>query len=149
MFRLGAATAIGAALGLDREVRGKAAGLRTHALVSLGSALVVVTAIQIVDGDRAAVTRVIQGIIAGIGFLGGGAILHARDSDDVRGLTTAASIWLVAGLGMACGGGEWVACLTTLALGVAVLVLGSPLERIVHRVFERKRQQGKVTPDKD
>src|SRR5258708_7683737 len=112
-IRLLAATLIGSGVGLDREVRRKPAGMRTHALVSLGAAVLTVVTVQIggVGADHvAAVSRVIQGIIAGVGFLGGGAILKS-DHEMVHGLTTAASIWLVASLGIACGTGQWAAAL--------------------------------------
>jgi len=132
-LRLIAATLIGGLVGLDREVRRKPAGLRTHALVSLGAALVIVVVIrttpvgyQHVD----AVSRVIQGIIAGVGFLGGGAILKSSD-EMVVGLTTAASIWLVASLGIACGAGQWVAALIALAIALIVLILGNAVEKYI------------------
>jgi putative Mg2+ transporter-C (MgtC) family protein len=100
-LRLGSAVAIGGLVGLDRGLRQKPAGLRTHALVSLGAALMTYTGIELAPAEPSAVTRVLQGVIAGVGFLGGGVIL--RDAQDlrIRGLTTAASIWIVAGLGMA------------------------------------------------
>src|SRR5438309_11226468 len=94
-LRLLAATLIGSGIGLDPEVRRKPAGLRTHALVSLGAALVVVVIVRLGPGSYQhvdAVSRVIQGIIAGVGFLGGGAILKSADHEIVHGLTTAASI---------------------------------------------------------
>ena len=104
--RLAVATLIGAVLGADREVRNKPAGLRTHALVSLGAALVVVTTLKLsVGGNADPISRAIQGIIAGVGFLGAGAILKGRERDEISGLTTAASTWLVASLGVACGAG--------------------------------------------
>src|SRR5438045_9699424 len=97
--RLVTATLIGSALGLDRELRHKPAGLKTHALVALGASLVTAVCAFLPDGT--AMSRAIQGIIAGVGFLGGGAIL--KNSDEmVHGITTAASIWLVASLGIAC-----------------------------------------------
>ena len=139
-LRLIAATLIGGLVGLDREVRRKPAGLRTHALVSLGAALVIVVVIrttpvgyQHVD----AVSRVIQGIIAGVGFLGGGAILKSNDNEMVHGLTTAASIWLVAALGIACGAGQWVTALVACLIAIVVLVVGSPVEALVHRIARR------------
>ena len=95
VIRLTAATLLGGVLGLDRELKSKPAGLRTHALVALGAALATLVTIEFLgDVDRGAITRTIQGIIAGVGFLGGGAILRAKDRDEVTGLTTAASIWL-------------------------------------------------------
>jgi putative Mg2+ transporter-C (MgtC) family protein len=138
ILRLLAATLIGAALGFNRELKDKPAGLRTHALVGLGSALVTVTSIQLAYTgghlDGSAVTRVIQGIITGIGFLGGGVIFRSPEQGTVQGLTTAASIWIVAALGMSCGAGHWVTALVALGLTLAVLVAGIPIERWIHRV---------------
>ena len=138
--RLLVATLIGSGIGLDREVRRKPAGMRTHALVSLGAALltVVVARVGPVNADHlAAVSRVIQGIIAGVGFLGGGAILKA-EHDTVHGLTTAASIWLVASLGMACGTGQWMAALIAWVFAMLILVVGGPVEGLVHRIFDHR-----------
>lgn len=138
LLRLTVATLVGGILGVDRELRAKPAGLRTHALVALGAALVTVTTLGLANGGTAdPVSRAIQGIIAGVGFLGAGAILRARERDQVSGLTTAASIWLVASLGIACGSGYWLAALATLVLALIVLVLGGPLEGFLRRVFGR------------
>ena len=137
-IRLAAATLLGGVLGFDRELHSKPAGLRTHALVALGSALSTLVTIQFVDGasiDHAAITRTIQGIIAGVGFLGGGAILKA-EHDTVHGLTTAASIWLVASLGMACGTGQWMAALIAWIFALLILVVGGPVEGLVHKIFD-------------
>ena len=140
-LRLLSATLIGAAVGLDREVRRKAAGLRTHALVALGASLLVVVILrqepqtfEHVD----ALARVIQGIMAGIGFLGGGAILKssgANEQEAVHGLTTATSIWVVAALGMACGAGQWVAASIAGLLTVIVLVFGWRVDRFIKNRF--------------
>jgi putative Mg2+ transporter-C (MgtC) family protein len=143
VVRLLAATLIGSGIGLDREVRRKPAGMRTHALVSLGAALliVVVLHIQHPEADQiSAVSRVIQGIIAGVGFLGAGAILKG-DHDSVHGLTTAASIWLVASLGIACGAGQWGAALMACLIALLVLIIGSRVEAVVHRLFDRNNSQ--------
>lgn len=138
LLRLTVATLIGAILGVDRELRAKPAGLRTHALVALGAALVTLTTLSLANGSSAdPVSRAIQGIIAGVGFLGAGAILKARDRDEVSGLTTAASIWLVASLGIACGAGYWFAALAALVLALIVLVLGGPVEGFLRRLFGR------------
>ncbi len=138
-LRLAAATLAGGVLGLDREILSKPAGLRTHALVALGSAVATVTTVEFLEmtKDPAAITRSIQGIIAGVGFLGGGAILRAKENDGVKGLTTAASIWLVAGLGIACGGGLWATASIAALLGILVLVLGRPVEAVVHKLSSR------------
>ena len=104
-LRLGAAVLAGALIGLDREVRNKPAGLRTMALVSLGAAVFVVATASAATVDST--SRVIQGVITGVGFLGAGSIIRGRTEESVRGLTTAASIWLAAAVGVACGLGLW------------------------------------------
>jgi len=141
IFRLIFAAAAGALVGIDREARGKPAGLRTHALVALGAALVTVCGIQYLQEspDKAALTRVIQGVIAGVGFLGGGAILRARDRDAITGLTTAATIWIVAALGVACGGGHWVAVSTAVVLVAIILVFGRRIDQLL-------RERGNADP---
>jgi putative Mg2+ transporter-C (MgtC) family protein len=122
LFRLGAAALAGSLIGFNRELRGKPAGLRTHALVSLGSALLVV----ILRGEPGfgadAVSRVIQGVITGIGFLGAGVILH-RPEGRITGLTSAAMIWISAAFGVAAGLGRWFEMIAGLALVVLVLLL--------------------------
>jgi putative Mg2+ transporter-C (MgtC) family protein len=140
LLRLLSATILGAVLGLNRNLRGKAAGLRTHSLVSLGAALTVLTADLVVGtapgADHAAVTRAIQGIIAGVGFLGAGAILKSRiHHHGIRGLTTAASIWLAAAVGIACGAGYWLSALIGVVLALVVLTIGRPIENVVDRMF--------------
>jgi putative Mg2+ transporter-C (MgtC) family protein len=139
LFRLGAATLIGCALGLNREIRGKPAGMRTHALVALGTALVTLTGISLAahDGefDSNSVSRVIQGVVAGIGFLGGGTILTSESGDQISGLTTAASLWVVACLGIACGVGLWRMSLVALGLALLVLIAGEAVERVLHRLL--------------
>jgi putative Mg2+ transporter-C (MgtC) family protein len=136
VLRLLAATATGGAIGLNRELTRKPAGLRTHALVALGAALVTVTALQLgVTDDRThadAAARVIQGVIAGIGFLGGGVILHS-EGRDVTGLTTAATIWVAAALGVSCGIGQWRVAGMAVAIALVVLVLGRGVETALHR----------------
>jgi putative Mg2+ transporter-C (MgtC) family protein len=150
-LRLLAATLIGSGIGLDREVRRKPAGMRTHALVSLGAALLVVVVVRVSPGGYEhvdAVSRVLQGIIAGVGFLGGGAILKSGTADHemVHGLTTAASIWLVASLGVACGAGQWVAALIACVIALLVLTVGSRVEGWVHRLFDRNGAAGFTPP---
>ena len=147
ILRLVFAATAGGLVGIDREARGKPAGFRTHALVALGAALVTVCGIQYLreaGADPAAITRVIQGVIAGVGFLGGGAILHSRDRDAVTGLTTAATIWIVSALGIACGGGHWVAVTTALVLVEVILILGRRVDVLLHkksRTPERSDEQ--------
>ena len=114
VVRLLLASVLGGVIGYERESKGKSAGLRTHMLVALGSALFVLA--PSVSGMVVAdMSRVLQGIIAGIGFLGAGAIIKSRGSNDVKGLTTAASIWLTAAVGITAGMGlETLAVLSTL-----------------------------------
>jgi len=130
LVRLLLAALLGGMLGYERELQRKAAGVRTHMLVALGAALFVLVPQQ--GGMTIAdMSRVIQGIVAGIGFLGVGAIIKHRREQDVRGLTTAAGIWMTAAIGIACGlGRETTALLSTL---LALLVLA-----VVPKVIERK-----------
>ena len=106
--RLLLAAILGGVLGFERQRRGKAAGLRTHMLVAVGTALFTIAPIQ-AGMSIADVGRVLQGIAAGVGFIGAGAILKRTDQDEIKGLTTAASIWLTAAVGAAVGlGSLWV-----------------------------------------
>jgi len=123
VVRLLVAVVLGGVLGWERESVGATAGLRTHMLVSLGSALFVLIPVQ-AGMKMEDLSRVLQGVTAGIGFLGAGAILKQRDRNDVRGLTTAASIWLTAALGVAAGmGREATALLSTLFALVILAIL--------------------------
>jgi len=123
LLRLFLATFLGAAIGWERFIDHKPAGLRTHTLVCVGSAAFILAserALAAAGGNPADVTRVMQGVITGIGFLGAGSILQSKDGS-VRGLTTAATIWLVAGIGMSIGVGD---LRTGIALtGIAIVVL--------------------------
>ncbi len=135
------ATVVGGILGSNRELHGKAAGVRTHALVSLGAAIVTVAMLrQEVGGivsDPNAIGRIIQGILTGVGFLGAGVIL--RDAGGhVSGLTTAATIWICAALGIVCGLGYWSLLGVSVALTLAVLLFGEDFERVAERIFKRK-----------
>lgn len=137
LVRLGVATLVGASIGLNRELRHKAAGLRTQALVALGcaTATLVMSGLGSADGtpDVNAISRVIQGVLTGVGFLGGGAIVRGSNDAHIQGLTTAASIWISATLGVACGVGLWGLALAVMALALCVLHGGVWVERWVHR----------------
>ncbi len=123
--RLAVAALLGGMIGYEREMKGKAAGLRTMMLVSLGAALFVLI-VQQSGGDSVAVSRVIQGLVAGVGFLGAGTILNNRREESIKGLTTAASIWLTAAIGVAAGlGRELTAILATILALVILAVLPS------------------------
>lgn len=123
LVRLLLAAVLGGILGYEREQSGKAAGIRTHMLVAMGAALFVLVpqqgGMEIDD-----MSRVIQGVVAGIGFLCAGAIIKNKSEENVHGLTTAAGVWMTAAIGIACGlGREMTAVLSTLlALGVLALV---------------------------
>lgn len=134
-FRLSMALLVGAIVGLERQIRHKPAGLRTHMLVSFGAALFVLIPLQISTAQegRDAISRVIQGVAAGIGFLGAGEILHeSHESSNlaqVRGLTSAAAIWVCAALGVAAGCGLWQMGLIGAALSLLVLSLFKKFEK--------------------
>lgn len=133
ILRLVLATGLGAAVGVNREMRLKPAGLRTHALVALGAALLATIGLAMTPAaavrDFNAASRVLQGIIAGVGFIGGGVILRQDDAKGVHGLSTAASIWVVSAVGVAAGFGLWRSAVTTVILALAILALGAPLDR--------------------
>lgn len=132
--RLSIALLVGAIIGLEREIKDKPAGLRTHMLVSLGSALFVLVPILsgVTDNHPEDLTRIIQGVIGGIGFVGAGVILHESQSSSqekrVRGLTTAAAIWVSAALGTAAGCGLWQTSLIATTLTFVVLRVVKRLE---------------------
>ena len=133
--RLVLATFFGAAIGLNREQQGKPAGLRTHALVAVGAALFTLVGLMLHGSDGAATGRVVQGIVAGVGFIGAGVIMHRPDIEGVRGLTTAATIWMVSAVGVATGAGLWRTSLVTLALTLIVLIAGDAIDRWIHARF--------------
>jgi len=128
IVRLLIAATLAALVGYERERRGSSAGLRTHMMVALGVSLLVVASEQ--SGmDRESVSRVIQGVFAGIGFLGAGAIIKQDDKDQVRGLTTAASIWATAGIATAAGLGREGTAIVATVFALVVLSLLLRLER--------------------
>lgn len=143
-LRIGLAAALGAAIGLERELREREAGLRTHLLVSLGAALfTLVSAYGFSDwsfSTRSGVvfdpTRIAAQIVTGVGFLGAGAII--RQGLTIRGLTTAATLWAVAAIGMAVGAGYYSAAILTTAV---VLVSLWPLRIVAFRLFVRFRPE--------
>lgn len=129
VLRLLVAALLGGLLGLERERHGKAAGIRTHMLVSASSALIVFVPIKMgFEGDS--LSRVLQGLLAGIGFLCAGAILKLEREEQVTGLTTAASVWMTSAIGIAAGlGRETTAFLATM-LVLFILWLERPLRRL-------------------
>jgi putative Mg2+ transporter-C (MgtC) family protein len=124
LVRVLIAAILGGAVGLERELKGKAAGLRTQMLVCMGATIVIVVARLdgIPIGD---ISRVIDGVLTGVGFIGGGVILKLAQDRDVIGITTAASIWAVAVIGIAVGLGQvWIAILSTVVVWIVLYMLG-------------------------
>lgn len=139
--RLVLAVVFGAAVGFDRELQNKPAGFRTHAMVGLGSALMCAISLGFpgpLTHDSEMVSRVLQGLIAGIGFVGGGAILRRDDQHDVTGLTTATSIWVVAAIGASTGLGLWQPALLTTVLALLILRGGGLIAGALERVRRRR-----------
>lgn len=120
VLRLTVAAVLGGILGYEREHKGKAAGIRTHMLVSLGAALFVLIPQQ-AGVPPAELTRVLQGLVAGVGFLGAGAIVKGANDADVKGLTTAAGIWMTAAIGVAAGIGREATAVLSTMLALAIL----------------------------
>jgi putative Mg2+ transporter-C (MgtC) family protein len=119
------AVIFGAVIGAERQLSGKAAGLRTNILICLGAAVYTIVSREMGGGQTDSITRIAAQIVTGIGFLGAGAII--QDRGGIHGLTTAATIWLVASIGMACGAGFYVLSLISTAFAVVVLFALAPL----------------------
>lgn len=155
-LRLGMAVFCGLLIGIDRDAREKPAGMRTLALVSLGAALATVSVshIEMFVGHPDAQSRmlqgVVQGVLAGIGFIGAGAILRRGKRDEVvHGVTTAATVWVAAALGVACGLGDWPVAILALVLVFVILVIAKPIERrwLDHlQALEAKRHAAEPPP---
>jgi len=135
-LRLGVAALIGAAIGAERHLRGQPAGLRTHAIVALAAALAVLICVPI-NGDVSshpdAQSRVLQGILTGIGFLGAGVILHGARRGAIYGLTSAAGIWITAVFGALCGHGRIDVAVIGFILVLLVLFFGACIENAIAR----------------
>ena len=137
LFRLGIATVAGGAIGLNRELHDKPIGVRTLGLVGLAASLVVL----VVSLDDAAAhvsdaaSRVIQGLLTGIGFLGAGVIVQGRHHGNVHGLTSAACVWFTACVGVVCGLGKWEPVAAALVIALLLLVAGGPMEKLFRRTF--------------
>ena len=143
ILRLLVVLILGAVVGMQRELTHQPAGLRTHMLVALGTALVVIAA-QEVHMSSADLSRVIQGLVTGIGFVGGGAILKLTAEHEIHGLTTAAGIWLTAAASMTAAMGQIVTAVLGVLLGLLVLVAFARLEqRLGKRV---SRDAANLTP---
>jgi putative Mg2+ transporter-C (MgtC) family protein len=144
ILRLGGATLIGAAVGLNRDLHGKPIGVRTLGLVGLASAIAI---LAVADGaDHNPPSRVIQGVLTGIGFLGAGVIVRPHVDGRVHGLTSAACAWATACLGLVCGLAAWPIVATGVVLVFILLIFGGPFERMSHRriaaMFDRPERGG-------
>lgn len=138
ILRLVLSVLLSGLVGLEREAKGRAAGLRTHMLVCVGSCLMTLTGVHLMDsypGVGIDPTRMAAQVISGIGFLGAGTIIQFRDS--VKGLTTAASVWTAAGIGLAVGGGFYVGAVATTGLMLVVLLM---LHRLEGRVGPKSKE---------
>jgi putative Mg2+ transporter-C (MgtC) family protein len=125
------AVLLGAIIGLERELSGKAAGLRTNLLICLGAAVFTIISREMATGEEGSVTRIAAQIVTGVGFLGAGAII--QDRGGIHGLTTAATIWLVASVGMACGGRFYLLAIVTSLIAILALIgLGKLRKSLEH-----------------
>jgi putative Mg2+ transporter-C (MgtC) family protein len=138
-LRLFLAALLGGLLGYERERKGKAAGVKTHMLVALGSALFVLIPEEAGVSD-AEISRIIQGVVAGIGFLGAGAIIKGNNDEHITGLTTAAGIWLTAAIGVTVGMGRETSALLCALFALAIFYLVPHLSRN----WDKSGKQGKV-----
>ena len=137
------AAGMGALLGLEREVRAKSAGLRTNILIAVGSALFTIVSLELGGGSTTDQTRIAAQIVTGMGFLGAGAIIRTRGN--VHGLTTAATVWVNAALGMAAGGGDYRLAGIGFGVTMAVLLILPPIEREFDRRFVRRTGRDRPT----
>ena len=131
--RLLTAALLGALLGFEREVRQKSAGLRTNILIAVGSALFTLMSFEMAESEGADTSRVAAQIVTGIGFLGAGAIM--RTGSGVQGLTTAATVWVNAAVGVAAGGGEYHLAFIATGVTLAALLILEPAETVIARRF--------------
>ncbi|HET6151030.1 MAG TPA: MgtC/SapB family protein [Polyangia bacterium] len=143
-WRLGLAMLVGGAIGWNRQKAGKPAGLRTHILVAMGSCVLVLVPLAGEPASVEALSRVIQGVIVGIGFLGGGEIRHSGEMtgrNRIKGLTSAAAIWVSSGLGIAAACGLWRMIILAAVAAILVLAVAKKAE---HRLFAPAEEQEEV-----
>ena len=140
-LRLIMAIVAGSAIGLNRWFYHKPAGIGTHGLVALGAALASILLSQAPGADAQAASRVIQGVVTGVGFIGAGVIMRNNQTQDVQGLTTAASIWISAILGIACALSDIRIAATGLTLALVVLFVSKPIEGVLEKIV-RHRENG-------
>jgi putative Mg2+ transporter-C (MgtC) family protein len=140
--RLVMAAAIGGGIGLNRHLHHKATGVRTLGLIACSAAGLVLAALHGADGvlHYDAMSRVIQGILTGLGFIGAGVIIRGTTDEKVHGLTTAAAVWTTAAIGALCGIGAWKVVVVLAIVVWAILLLGGPIERMCHHAFDSKKE---------
>lgn len=148
VIRLGLAIVAGTVLGLNRWLHHKSAGIRTHSLVAIGAAVAVLMIDTHSGSDAQSNSRVLQGLVTGIGFLGAGVIIRDNSSKRIHGLTTAASLWACALLGAAFGAGQIALGLIALSAILLTLLLGGRLESFIGRIFGH-RQDAQQNIDSD
>jgi putative Mg2+ transporter-C (MgtC) family protein len=141
--RVGVAALLGGALGFEREWKGHWAGLRTHMMVSIGCAIFIIGGLSLAGEQSESVTRVIQGIAAGIGFLGAGTILKLDQKQEIKGLTTASSIWLAAALGTTAGLGRYALAVAATLISLFVLAVLGPIEKLFEQQQAQHRRERK------
>ena len=139
IFSIVLAVVLGAMIGIEREFSGKAAGLRTNVLICLGAAAFTIISKRMAGGDDS-LTRIAAQIVTGVGFLGAGAII--QDRGGVHGLTTAATIWFVASLGMACGAGFYELAVILTLLAIFVLIGLRQMQKPLRRYMEKHKPKG-------
>ena len=147
LFSLIFAVVLGAVIGIERETRGKWAGLRTNTLICLGAAIFTIISRKIAAGEQDSVARIAAQIVTGVGFLGAGAII--QDRGGVHGLTTAATIWLVASIGMACGAGYHLLAVISTAIAVSVLFGLAPVTKAIKAWTEKQNANKNDVQDND
>jgi putative Mg2+ transporter-C (MgtC) family protein len=140
-LRLTAAAVIGAAIGLNRDLHHKPTGVRTLGLVAVGSALAVLAVADLDDAPDSS-SRVIQGVVTSLGFLGAGVIMREANAAKVHGLTTASAVWLTSCIGCACGLGIWRPVIVACALVAILLGFGGRFERWAHGKLDGDRDDG-------
>jgi len=146
-LRLSLGLALGAAIGIERELHRQPAGFRTHSLVALGAALFTIISAYGFIGDAIDPTRITAQIVSGIGFIGAGTILQHRGN--IRGLTTAASLWAVAAIGMAAGAGMVVMAVVGTVLILVVLAVFDRIEAFARRRMNQSTEPSRLDSDPD
>jgi putative Mg2+ transporter-C (MgtC) family protein len=140
VLRMLSAMLIGCIIGIDRDLHGKPTGMKTLGLVSLGACIATMCAqgFSMTPSDDTGVSRAVQGIVTGVGFLGAGVILQNPRENRVRGLTTAASIWVTAAVGIVCGLGVWSVAFIAMILMIALMTIGRVVEKRLLRRWMNK-----------